>query len=62
MKSAYSASWSMTFKEARPAGQTIREGPLIPDGSIPDKRSFMLDFSATHWCILANFSTEVDLS
>ena len=21
---------------------------------IPDKRSFMLDFSETHWCILAN--------
>ena len=29
---------------------------------IPDKRSFMLDFSETHWCILANLIPQVDLS
>ena len=29
---------------------------------IPDKRSFMLDFSETHRCILANLIPQVDLS
>ena len=29
---------------------------------IPDKRSFMPDFSETHWCILANLIPQVDLS
>ena len=44
-------------------------GPYVKGGApnsgrflIPDKRSFMLDFSETHWCILTNLIPQVDLS